>query len=42
MDEASRARALDLLRASLSEDGYRKALDIMSLQRDLGNDPEDY
>ncbi len=34
--------ALALLRASVSESGYQKALDIMSLQNDLGNDPELY
>ncbi|MDP9364609.1 MAG: DUF3500 domain-containing protein, partial [Chloroflexota bacterium] len=42
LDEARRALAFDLLRASLSEAGYREARDIMSLQRDLGNDPDDY
>ena len=35
-------RAMDLLRASVSPAGYQKALDIMSLQNDLGNDPELY
>ena len=42
MSEVQRESALALLRSSLSEAGYRKDLDIMSLQRDLGNDPEDY
>ena len=34
--------ALALLQASVSAAGFTKALDIMSLQRDLGNDPELY
>jgi hypothetical protein len=34
--------AMALLRASVSAAGYQKALDIMSLQNDLGNDPELY
>ena len=34
--------AMDLLRASVSPAGYQKTLDIMSLQNDLGNDPELY
>ncbi|HWQ12555.1 MAG TPA: DUF3500 domain-containing protein, partial [Roseiflexaceae bacterium] len=42
MNPDQRALALELLRASLSDAGYRKALDIMSLQNDLGNDPELY
>ena len=42
MAEEQKLRALDLLRASLSEVGLQKALNIMSLQRDLGNDPELY
>jgi hypothetical protein len=42
MEEEPRTRALDLLRASLSEAGVKKALDIMALQRDLGADPEHY
>ena len=42
MNQDQRALALALLRASVSEAGYQKALDIMSLQRDLGNDPELY
>ena len=42
MSPDQRALALALLRASVSGAGYQKALDIMSLQRDLGNDPELY
>jgi hypothetical protein len=42
MTPEQRALALDLLRASVSEAGYQKALDIMSLQNELGNDPELY
>jgi uncharacterized protein DUF3500 len=42
MNQDQRALALALLRTSVSEAGYQKALDIMSLQRDLGNDPELY
>jgi hypothetical protein len=42
MSQELRALALDLLRASVSPAGYQKALDIMSLQNDLGNDPELY
>ena len=37
-----RDRALALLQVSLSSAGFQKALDIMSLQNDLGNDPELY
>jgi hypothetical protein len=39
MGEPQRAQALALLRDSVSADGYKKAQDIMSLQKDLGNDP---
>jgi hypothetical protein len=39
MSEPQRAQALALLRDSVSSDGFKKAQDIMSLQRDLGNDP---
>ncbi len=42
MSEAQQTLALALLRASVSEIGYQKALDIMSLQVDLGNDPKLY
>jgi hypothetical protein len=42
MSQEQRALALDLLRVSVSPAGYQKALDIMSLQNDLGNDPELY
>jgi hypothetical protein len=42
MNPDQRALGLDLLRTSVSQAGYQKALDIMSLQNDLGNDPELY
>jgi hypothetical protein len=42
MTEAQKAAALTLLQASISSAGVDKALNIMSLQRDLGNDPELY
>ena len=42
MTPAQRETALALLRASLSEEGYAKNLDIMSLQEDLGQDPSLY
>ena len=42
MTEAQRDAARDLLAASLSEQGYRTALEIMSLQEDLGQDPTLY
>jgi Protein of unknown function (DUF3500) len=42
MSQEQRRLALDLLRVSVSPAGYQKALDIMSLQNDLGNDPELY
>ncbi|WP_339708986.1 DUF3500 domain-containing protein [uncultured Kriegella sp.] len=41
-NETQKQAALDLLRASLSEDGYRKTTDIMSLEKvlhELLNDP---
>jgi hypothetical protein len=42
MDAKQRESALALLRASLSEAGFRKALDIMQLQPEIGGDPENY
>ena len=42
MSEEQRELALALLQASLSDAGYRKDRDIMALQGDLGNDPDDY
>ncbi len=42
MGESQRDLALSLLRASLSDYGFQKALDIISLQNDLGNDPKLY
>jgi hypothetical protein len=42
MNPEQHALALALLRASVSAAGYQKALDIISLQRELGNDPELY
>jgi hypothetical protein len=42
MNPAQRDLALALLQAGVSEAGYQKALDIISLQNDLGNDPELY
>jgi hypothetical protein len=42
MSPEQRELALALLRASVSEAGYKKALDIISLQNELGNDPELY
>ena len=42
MTEEQKTFALALLQASVAESGFTKALDIMSLQRDLGNDPELY
>lgn len=42
MTEEQKTLALALLQASISAAGFSKALDIMSLQRDLGNDPELY
>lgn len=42
MSEAQQASAFALLQSSVSAAGYQKALDIMALQRDLGNDPQLY
>lgn len=42
MGQDQRDRAMALLQVSVSDDGFQKALDIMSLQNDLGNDPELY
>ena len=42
MAPEQRDLALALLQAGLSPGGFQKALDIMSLQNDLGNDPELY
>lgn len=42
MNEDQKVRALELLQASLSSIGLEKAITIMALQRDLGNDPELY
>jgi hypothetical protein len=42
MTEAQRAAAMALLQQSVSPAGYQKSLEIMSLQRDLGNDPDLY
>jgi hypothetical protein len=42
MQSSQRDAALALLQASLSAYGLQKSLDIISLQNDLGNDPELY
>jgi len=42
MNPSQRDLAFALLRASVSGGGFQKALDIISLQNDLGNDPELY
>jgi hypothetical protein len=42
MNTGQRELAMTVLRSGVSEAGYRQALDIMSLQNDLGNDPELY
>jgi len=42
MTPEQRDQALALLQVGLSPAGFQKALDIMSLQNDLGNDPELY
>jgi hypothetical protein len=42
MGTPQRDAALALLQTSLSADGLQKSLDIISLQNDLGNDPELY
>ncbi|MEO0565517.1 MAG: DUF3500 domain-containing protein, partial [Chloroflexota bacterium] len=39
LSEAQADAALELVATGMSEDGYTKALDIMALQTDLGNDP---
>jgi hypothetical protein len=39
MNEQQQALALALLRTGCSDAGYQKALDIISLQKDLSNDP---
>lgn len=40
MTPAQRTAALALLRSGVSEAGYKKSLDIMALQTELGQDPE--
>lgn len=40
MTPAQRTAALALLRSSVSEAGYKKSLDIMALQTELGQNPE--
>lgn len=42
LNEDQKVRALELLQASLSTGGLEKALNIMALQQDLGNDAELY
>jgi len=42
MSQGQRDQALALLRAGVSDGGFQKALNIISLQNDLGNDPEMY
>lgn len=42
MNQEQRTRAMALLQASVSPEGFQKTLDIISLQNDLGNDPELY
>ncbi|MCS7056868.1 MAG: DUF3500 domain-containing protein [Thermoflexales bacterium] len=42
MNREQKDAALALLRSGLSESGFQKSLDIMSLQKDLGSDPEAY
>ena len=42
MTEEQKLLALAILASSLSSSGLEKAMNIMSLQRDLGNDPELY
>jgi hypothetical protein len=42
MTADQKARAFELLQASISSMGFEKALNIISLQNDLGNDPELY
>jgi hypothetical protein len=40
MTPEQRDKAMTLLQSGVSDGGFQKALDIMSLQNDLGNDPE--
>lgn len=42
MSSQQRTLALALLRSGLSEAGYKKATDIMTLQTELGQDPEQF
>ena len=42
MNPGQRDAALNLLQVSVSSAGYQKALDIISLQNDLSNDPQLY
>jgi hypothetical protein len=42
MTTEQRDKAMALLQSGVSTGGFQKALDIMSLQNDLGNDPELY
>ena len=42
MSEEQKRRAYELLQTALSQTGLQKALNIMALQHDLGNDPELY
>ena len=42
MTEEQKVLALSILQASISWTGFQKSLNIMALQRDLGNDPELY
>jgi hypothetical protein len=42
MSDGVRKAALALLAASVSETGYQKSLNIMSLQEDLGRDPGEF
>jgi Protein of unknown function (DUF3500) len=42
MTPEQRDKAMALLQSGVSTGGFQKALDIMSLQNDLGNDPELY
>src|SRR5262245_16150152 len=42
MNQGQRDLAFALLKTSVSEAGFQKALDIISLQNDLGNDPQLY
>ena len=42
MDATQRELALALLRASISEAGFQKSIDIIQLQPEIGGDPENY